>query len=65
MTPIIHQIIIFANFNSKMIDDSYVEKFPYEITKEVDLSNVSTASGKPVRISDNSFMFRTVKVNRN
>ncbi len=53
---------IFANFNSKMTDDSYVEKFPYIKTREVILKNVTTASGKPVRLSDNPFMFRDVKV---
>ena len=53
---------IFANFNSKMKDESYVEKFPYVITKEVILKNVTTASGKDLRISDNLFMFKGVKV---
>ena len=55
---------IFGNFNSKMTDDSYVEQFPYVITKEVILRNVSTASGKDVRLSDNPYMFKDVKVNR-
>ncbi|WP_207507186.1 hypothetical protein [Telluribacter humicola] len=53
---------IFANFNPQMTDESYQEKFPYVITKEVILKNVTTASGKPLRISDNPFMFRNVKV---
>jgi hypothetical protein len=53
---------IFANFNSKMTDESYVEKFPYVVTKEVILKNVTTASGKKLRLSDNSFMFKDVKV---
>lgn len=53
---------IFANFNPRMTDDSYVEKFPYVITKEVVLQNVTTASGKALRLSDNPFMFRDVKV---
>lgn len=53
---------IFANINPDMTDDSYKEKFPYVITKEVRLKNVTTASGKPLRISDNPFMFRNVKV---
>ncbi len=46
-----------------MTDDSYVEKFPYVITKEVILKNVTTASGKELRLSDNPFMFKKVKVN--
>ena len=53
---------IFTNFNPKMTDDSYQEKFPYIKTKEVLLKNVSTASGKAMRISDNTFMFKDVKV---
>ena len=53
---------IFSNFNPQMTDASYQEKFPYVITKEVMLSNVTTASGKPLRVSDNMFMFRNVKV---
>ncbi|MCY7358391.1 MAG: hypothetical protein LH609_13215 [Rudanella sp.] len=54
---------IFANFNPQMTDTSYREKFPYVITKEVSLRNVTTASGNALRISDNPFMFRDVKVN--
>lgn len=53
---------IFANFNSRLTDDTYVQEFPYIITKEVLLKNVTTASGKDLRISDNPFMFRDVKV---
>ena len=53
---------IFANFNSQMTDNSYKEKFPYVRTREVILRNVTTASGKALRISDNPFMFKNVKV---
>jgi hypothetical protein len=53
---------IFGNFNSAMTSDSYVEKFPYVITREVVLKNVTTESGKPLRVSDNSYMFRNVKI---
>lgn len=53
---------IFSNFNPQMTNDSYQEKFPYIKTKEVILRNVTTASGKVLRISDNTFMFRNVKV---
>lgn len=53
---------IFSNFNPEMTDESYPEKFPYIKTKEVVLQNVTTASGKALRISDNTFMFRIVKV---
>lgn len=53
---------IFANFNSKMTDESYVEKFPYVKTREVILRKVTTASGKTLQISDNPFMFKDVKI---
>jgi hypothetical protein len=53
---------IFADFNPKMTGESYQEKFPYIITREVILRNVTTTSGKALRISDNPFMFRNVKV---
>lgn len=56
---------IFANFNPQMTDDSYVEKFPYVKTKEVSLKNVTTASGKELRVSDNMFMFKDVKITTN
>ncbi len=54
---------IFGNFNPEMTGDSYQEKFPYITTKKVILRNVTTASGKDLRLSDNSFMFKDVKVN--
>ena len=53
---------IFANFNPRRTDDSYVEEFPYVLTKEVILRNVTTASGKDLRLSDNPFMFKDVQV---
>lgn len=54
--------VIFANFNSKMTDHTYVEQYPYVITKEVLLRNVTVASGKAIRVSDNLYMFRDVNV---
>lgn len=56
---------IFANFNSKMTDESYQEEFPYIRTSKVILRNITTASGKPLRVSDNPFMFRDVQVDTN
>ena len=53
---------IFRDFNPDMTTDAYQEKFPYVKTKEVILQQISTASGKPLRISDNPFMFKEVKV---
>ena len=55
---------ILSNFNPDMTDDSYKEKFPYVKTKEVVLKNVTTSSGKSLRISDNQFMFGDVKILR-
>ncbi|PIX45674.1 MAG: hypothetical protein COZ57_14715, partial [Armatimonadetes bacterium CG_4_8_14_3_um_filter_66_20] len=43
---------LFGNFDGKYTDASYVEKYPYVKTKEVLLKNVTTASGKPLRLSD-------------
>lgn len=53
---------IFSNFNPDMTDDSNKEKFPYVKTKEVVLKNVTTSSGKTLRLSDNQFMFKDVKI---
>lgn len=55
---------IFTDFNPQMTTDAYQEKFPYVKTKQVILRNVTTTSGKPVRLSNNSFMFRQVKVDK-
>lgn len=55
-------LALFNNFNPKMKDDLYVEKFPFIITKEVILKNVTTTSGKTIRLSDNLYMFRNVTV---
>jgi hypothetical protein len=53
---------IFANFNPKMKDETYIENYPYVKTEEAVLRNVTTASGKPLQISDNPFMFRNVTI---
>ncbi|MDP4680620.1 MAG: hypothetical protein NWS46_09665 [Cyclobacteriaceae bacterium] len=53
---------IFSNINPQMTDDSYQEKFPYVKTREVILRNINTTSGKELRLSDNQFMFKDVKV---
>ncbi|RYF87715.1 MAG: hypothetical protein EOO00_12185, partial [Chitinophagaceae bacterium] len=54
---------IFGNFNPDMKDDTYKETFPYVITGEIDLKNVTTVSGQPLRTSDNEYMFRNVRLN--
>ena len=53
---------IFANFNPQLISESYTEQFPYIRPKEIVLKNVKIASGKTLRLSDNTFMFNEVKV---
>jgi len=53
---------VFGNFNPEMNDDSYREQFPYVKTKEVILKNVTTSSGKELRVSDNEVMFKGVRV---
>ena len=56
---------IFANFNPQMTDESFQEKFSYVRTKNVILRNVTTASGRALRLSDNLIMFKDVKVDTN
>lgn len=53
---------IFGFFNSKYIDDSYVEKYPYRKTEKVILKNIKTQSGKKLAIRANHAMFKNVKV---
>jgi len=56
---------VFGMFNSKNTSSDYVEKHPYHVAEEVELRNVTTKSGKPVRLSPNKWMFRNVKVVEN
>lgn len=53
---------IFGNFNPKMTDDSYKEPYPHVRTKKVILKNVTTESGKELRLSDNPYLFKDTKV---
>ncbi len=55
-------VAVFADFNREMRDDSYREKFPYIKTEEVILGNINAASGKLLRISDNTYMFKDVTI---
>jgi hypothetical protein len=54
---------LFADFNPQYIDASYQEQYPYIKTLEVILNDIRTASGKPLGLSQNSFMFQDVIVN--
>ena len=53
---------IFANFNPQFINESYAEQFPFIRPKEIVLRNVKVASGKTLRLSDNTVMFKDAKV---
>jgi hypothetical protein len=53
---------IFGNFNPERTDETYQELFPYQITKEVILKNVSTSSGMELRRSENETMFEGVRL---
>lgn len=55
-------LVIFEDFNPKKTNNSYFEKFPYVLTKKVNLKNVTTASGKKLRLSNNLFMFKNVEL---
>ncbi|MGL4943230.1 MAG: hypothetical protein ACRC46_08560 [Thermoguttaceae bacterium] len=52
---------IFATFSAKT-NEAYVEKYPYAITRELEIQNLTTKSGKPYIISNNPFLFRNVKI---
>ncbi|MEX2640881.1 MAG: hypothetical protein WD266_09340, partial [Balneolales bacterium] len=53
---------IFTDFNPEMTDESYREEFPYVRTRKVILRSVTTASGKPLRVSNHPFMFKDVQI---
>lgn len=56
--------MIFSNFNRDKKGEDYVEDFPYVMTEEVVLRNVTTTSGKELQISPNRYMFSGVRVVR-
>jgi len=51
---------IFANFNPKMLNETFQETFPYIRNTTVVLKNIQTKSGKKLRVSDNTYMFKDV-----
>ena len=53
---------IFANFNPARTSEAYQEKFPYVITREVEIKNLTVKSGKKLLVSDNAVMFRGVRI---
>jgi len=53
---------IFAPFNKDFTNENYVEKYPYIITKEINIKNMTVKSGKKYLISNNPFMFRNIRI---
>ena len=53
---------IFADFNKAYTNEAYIEKYPYVITEEVVIENLTVKSGLPYIISRNPFMFRNVRI---
>lgn len=53
---------VFADFNRQLRYADIDQPFPYEVTHAVRLNNITTASGLPLRMSDNIFMFRALEV---
>ena len=58
-------LVVFSNFNPEMKSDYYSETFPYIKTKKIILNNVTTSSGKELLVSENPFMFKEIKIERN
>ncbi|MCL1821553.1 MAG: hypothetical protein FWG22_01890, partial [Prolixibacteraceae bacterium] len=56
---------IFATFNNAYINDEFVETYPYILTEEVVIRDLTIKSGKPYLVSNNQFMFRNVKITEN
>jgi hypothetical protein len=56
---------IFANFALKMNDNSFKDIFPYVIPEEVTLENVTTCRNMVLRVSNNTWIFKGVKVKKN
>ena len=53
---------IFADFNREHTSEAYIERYPYVITEEVIIENLTIKSGNPYLISNNPFMFRNVVI---
>jgi hypothetical protein len=53
---------IFAPFNREYTSEDFVEKYPYVITEEIVIKDLTIKSGKPYIVSTNPFMFRNVKI---
>lgn len=56
---------LLGDFNPSYTSGDYTEKYPYVITEEINITDMTVKSGKKYLVSDNSFMFRNVKVHEN
>ena len=55
---------IFAPFNNENTSEAFVEKYPYTVTKEVEIKNLTIKSGKSYTTSNNQYMFRNVRITK-
>jgi hypothetical protein len=53
---------IFANFNQRCTDATFLAKYAYATTERVFLGDVTIASGMPLRLSSNPYLFKDVVV---
>lgn len=61
-------IYLFTNFNPQFTgpefeNDPLKNKFPYIVTKTVNIKNFKSVTGKKWKLSPNTYMFRNVKIN--
>ena len=57
-------ISLFANFNPKMINEDFKEDFPYIRTKKVSIEDLSISGNQKLKLSENPFMFKDVKIKK-
>jgi len=55
---------IYGNINPKMKNASYKMPHPQVLPEQVAYRGVETKSGKPIRLSENEFMFQKVEVHK-
>ena len=53
---------LFANFNPTNTSPRYVAQYPYAVPEKVLINQLTVASGKPLQLSSNPYMFRSVKL---
>ena len=58
-------ISLFANFNPKMIKEDFKEDFPYVRTKKVTIEDLTISGNQKLKLSENPFMFKDVKIKKN